>query len=67
MLDDEDISQAIQLELSERVKSGTLSATDLIDVVSKLGIQAQFAQAGFDKSSISERTVVVKHQLRNEC
>jgi len=44
VLDDEDISQAIQLELSERVKSGTLSATDLIDVVSKPGIQAQFAQ-----------------------
>lgn len=56
VLEDEDISQEIQLELGERMKSGSITATDLVDVVASPKVQEQLKNAGIDKPSISERT-----------
>ena len=56
VLEDEDISQAIQFALEERGKSGVISATDLVDVIASLEMQERFWQAGINKPSISERT-----------
>jgi hypothetical protein len=56
VLEDEDISQAIQFALGERGKSGVISATDLVDIIASLEMQERFWQAGINKPSISERT-----------
>jgi hypothetical protein len=54
--DDEDVSQEIQFELGEKLKEGSIKATDLVDVVASPKMQDRFKSAGIDKPSISERT-----------
>ena len=56
VLEDEDISQAIQFALGERGKSGVISATDLVDIVASLEMQEWFWQAGINKPLILEQT-----------
>jgi hypothetical protein len=56
ILEDEDVSQEIQFQLEEKVKNGSIKATDLVDVVTSPKIQEHFKLAGIDKASISERT-----------
>ena len=55
-LEDEDISQDIQLELGEKLKNGLIKASDLVDLVASLKMQDQFKLAGINKPSISEHT-----------
>lgn len=56
VLEDEDISQEIQLVLAEQMKTGTIKATDLVDIIASPKMQEQFTHAGIIKPSISERT-----------
>ena len=56
VLEDEDVSQAIQFELGEKVKNGSVKATDLVDIIASPKIQEQFKHAGIDRPLISERT-----------
>jgi hypothetical protein len=55
-LEDEDISQEIQFELAQKKKTGSIKATDLVDVVASLRIQEKFNNVGINKPSICERT-----------
>ena len=56
VLEDEDISQEIQFELAQKKKTGSIKATDLVEVVASPRIQEKFNHAGINKPSISERT-----------
>ena len=54
VLNDENVTHLIKEALGERAKNGFLSATDVVEVVSSLEIQAQLLQAGIDCPSISK-------------
>ena len=56
LLDDEDIASELKLALSEKLKDGFLTASDVVDIVSSPEMQAQFARAGINKPSISAST-----------
>jgi hypothetical protein len=55
-LDDEEITHNLKLALGERAKNGFLTASDIIDIVSSLEMQAHFTRARIDKTSVLERT-----------
>ena len=55
-LDNEEITHNLKLALGERAKNGFLTASDIIDIVSSLEMQAHFARARIDKTSVLERT-----------
>lgn len=56
LLNNEDMAHELKLALSERAKSGFLTASDVVQVVSSPNMQAHFVEAGIQKSSISEST-----------
>ena len=56
VLDDEDISQSLQLKLSECAKRGYLKAADVVEIVSSPEMQASLTQVGVSKPTIAERT-----------
>jgi hypothetical protein len=56
VLQDEDISREIQAALGDKLKHGSIKATDLVDVVASPKIQEDFKNAGIDRPTISERT-----------
>jgi hypothetical protein len=56
VLEDEDIAQEIQSRLGEKMKSGLIKATDLVDIVASPHMQEQLTHAGIEKPTISERT-----------
>jgi hypothetical protein len=56
VLEDEDISQEIQFELGEKVKSGPIKASDLVEVIASPKMQDRFKLAGIEKPTISECT-----------
>ena len=56
MLNDENIAHQIKEALGEKAKKGFLSATDVMEVVSSLEIQAQLSQAGIYRPSIAKST-----------
>ena len=55
-LEDEDVSQDIQIELGEKLKNGSIKATNLVEVIASPKMQDRFKLAGIEKPSISERT-----------
>ncbi|KAI0309113.1 hypothetical protein OF83DRAFT_1180000 [Amylostereum chailletii] len=55
VLEDEDISQDIQLQLMEKAKAGFIKAADVVEIVASPEMQAKFKQIGVCKPSISER------------
>lgn len=55
-LEDKDITQEIKLQLTENIKGKYLKASNVVDVVASLEIQAIMKQKGFVKPSILERT-----------
>ena len=56
VLNDENVTHSIKEALGERAKNGFLSATDIVEVVSSLEIQAQLTQAGIYRPSIAKST-----------
>lgn len=56
ILQDEDISLEIQIELAERSKAAYIKAQDVVEVVSGPRVQKMLADAGILKRSISEPT-----------
>ncbi|KAI0070203.1 hypothetical protein K474DRAFT_1609121 [Panus rudis PR-1116 ss-1] len=56
VLEDEDISQELQLKLTEKAKEGYIKAADLVDIVASQDMQAKFSSLGICKPKISERT-----------
>jgi hypothetical protein len=56
VLHDEDVSQDLQLQLTQRAKDQFIKATDIIEIVESPEMQEKFAQIGVVKPSISERT-----------
>ena len=57
MLNDKDLACAIKEALAEKAKNGFLTAADIMEVVLGPEVQAQFAQAGIFRPSISKSTV----------
>jgi len=57
MLKDEGVTYEIKLALGERAKSGFLTATNVMDVVSSPEVQAQFVWASIYKPSILKHTM----------
>ena len=55
-LEDEEIVQEIQAELSERAKSGFIKAQDVCEIVASMKTQTLFARLGIDKPGISLST-----------
>jgi hypothetical protein len=55
-LDDEDIAQAIQLEMTEMTKGGLIKASDVVDAVASPRLQELFKQIRISKLSISPQT-----------
>jgi hypothetical protein len=56
VLQDEDVAQEIQLELTKAERGGLITATDLVDLVVSPKMQQHFQQIGISKPSISEQT-----------
>lgn len=56
VLEDEDISQGLQLQLSERAKRGYIKAADVVEIVSSPEMQAILTRVGVCKPTIAERT-----------
>jgi hypothetical protein len=56
VLNDEDIAQDLQLQLTERAKNKFIKASDIVEIVASPDMQDRFAQIGVVKRSISERT-----------
>ena len=56
MLNDENVTHLIKEAHGERAKNGFLLATDIVEVVSSLEIQAQLAQAGIYRPLITKST-----------
>ena len=55
-LEDEDVSQDIQIELREKLKNGSIKATNLVKVIASPKLQDRFKLVGIEKPSISECT-----------
>jgi hypothetical protein len=58
VLNNDTVTHEMKLALSERAKSGFLTANDVVEVVSSLEMQAQSSQAEVQKLSISKSTVL---------
>ncbi|KAH8979873.1 hypothetical protein EDB92DRAFT_1954569 [Lactarius akahatsu] len=56
VLDDEDISQFIQLQIMAHTKGHYLTASDIVKVVAGEAVQEKFSHSGITKPTISERT-----------
>ena len=56
VLDDEDISQSLQLQLLERAKCGYLKAADVVEIVTSTEMQTSLTRVGVCKPMIAERT-----------
>ena len=56
VLQDEDIAQDLQLQLTQRAKNQYIKAADVVEIIASPEIQEKFAQIGVVKPSISERT-----------
>jgi hypothetical protein len=56
VLYDEDVSQDLQLQLTQRAKDQFIKATDIVQIVESPEMQKKFARIGVVKPSISERT-----------
>ena len=56
VLDDEDISQSLQLQLLERAKCGYLKAADVVEIVTSTEMQTSLTWVGVCKPMIAERT-----------
>ena len=56
LLNDENVMHTIKEALIERAKSGFLEATDIMEVVSSLGVQDQLSEAGINRPSITKST-----------
>ena len=56
ILNDEDIAQEIQLQLTQRSTQQFIKASDVMEIVASPEMQDRFAQIGVVKPSISERT-----------
>ena len=56
VLDDEDISQFIQLQIMAHTKGRYLTASDIVEVVASEDVQERFSRIGITKPTISERT-----------
>ena len=56
VLNNENVTHLIKEALGERAKNGFLLATDIVEVVSSPDIQAQLAQAGIYRPSITKST-----------
>ena len=58
ILDDKDIAQEIRTRMVEKAGKGFLKAQDLVEIVASADMQANFAQKGISKPSISIKTVL---------
>ena len=56
VLEDDDVLQEIQRQLSERAKSGFIKAEDICDTVASESLQILIARLGVHKPSISRKT-----------
>ncbi|KAH9020181.1 hypothetical protein EDB85DRAFT_2153229 [Lactarius pseudohatsudake] len=56
VLDDEDVSQFIQLQIMAHTKGRYLTASDIVEVVAGEVVQEKFSHSGITKPTISERT-----------
>ena len=56
VLEDEEVLQEVQRQLSEKAKGGFIKAQDVCDIVATKTIQTLFARLGIDKPSISQST-----------
>jgi len=56
VLEDEDVSQTLQLQLGERAKVGHIKAADVVEIVSSPEMQANLRRIGVCKPMITERT-----------
>lgn len=56
VLEDDDVFQEVQGQLSERVKLGFIKAKDICEIVADERVQNLFMQLGVDKTSISTVT-----------
>jgi hypothetical protein len=55
-LDDEDVSQVMQLEVLDVAKGGGIKATDVVDIIASMWVQEKFRQIRICKPLISECT-----------
>lgn len=55
-MDDEDVAQAIQLEMTEMTKGGLIKASNVVNAVASPRLQELFKQIGISKPSISPWT-----------
>ena len=56
MLDDEDISQHIQLQITAHTKGQYIAASHVVEVVASKEVQDKFTSSGITKPTITERT-----------
>ena len=56
ILEDEDLSQSLQLQLEERAKQGYIKAVDVVEIISSPDMQANLRRVGVCKPTITERT-----------
>jgi hypothetical protein len=56
ILDDEDITQFLQLQITAHTKGCYLTACSIIEVITSAEVQDKFSQSGITKPTISERT-----------
>ena len=56
MLDDEDVAHELKLGLSEKAKSGFVTASNVVAIFSSPEMQARFSRAGIHKPSITDHT-----------
>ena len=56
VLDDEDISEFLQLQIMAQTKGQYLSASNIVEVVASEAVQEKFSLSGISKPTISERT-----------
>ena len=56
VLDDEDISQFLQLQILAHTKGQYLAASDIVEVIASVAVQEKFTLSGIIKPTISERT-----------
>jgi len=56
LLEDEDVKGAVQLAILEHAKGKSITAADIVDIVSTPELQDIFSQSGITKPGICERT-----------
>ncbi|KAH8989993.1 hypothetical protein EDB92DRAFT_1816969 [Lactarius akahatsu] len=67
ILDDEDVSQFIQLQIMAHTKGRYLTASNIVKVVAGEAVQEKFSHSGITKPMISERTAHRWLQKLNWC